>query len=278
MNIHTTAIVSKKALLGNNVRIMPYAYIDDDVEIGDNTIIGPHAVILRYTKIGANCKIHSHTVIGDLPQDITFKEAPTYVKIGNNNVIREGVTIHRGTKPESITEIGDNCYLMANSHVAHNVKIENNVIIANGALLAGYVEVGERTFISGNVLVHQFVRIGKIAMLSGGSAISKDVPPFCTTQGVSGNIILGLNIVGLRRAGILPEDRLALKRAFRTLYLSGINITEAINKIRKTETSKIVHEFCDFISSTKRGICVTRRTNRFTVDDSVDDFEKENLD
>jgi UDP-N-acetylglucosamine acyltransferase len=257
--IHPTAIINPKARLGVNISIAPYAFIDENTEIGDNSSIGPFSVILKYTQIKANCNIHSHAVIGDLPQDLTFKEAPSYVHIGGGTTIREGVTIHRGTKPETITEIGENCYLMVNSHIAHNVKVGNNVIMANGALLAGYVEVGERAFISGNVIIHQFVRIGRLAMLSGASAISQDVPPFCTTRGISGNIVAGLNTIGMRRAGIPQKERTALRRAFHILYFSGLKQKDAIKKILEQETSPLVKELCLFISQTKRGICTPKQ-------------------
>ncbi len=272
--IHPTAIIHPKAKLGVNIEVAPYVFIDAETEIGDNTTIGPFAVILKYTQIKANCKIHSHAVIGDLPQDLTFNDVPTYVKIGSGTTIREGVTIHRGTKPESFTELGENCYLMANSHIAHNVKLGNNVILANGALLAGYVEVGDRAFISGNVLVHQFVRIGRLAMLSGGSAISQDVPPFCTTRGASGNTIAGLNTVGMRRAGIQPADRTALRRAFHILYFSGLNIRDAVKKILEQEQSPLVKEFCNFVANTKRGICTTKHQKISSDAEEDETFEK----
>ncbi|MBU0715164.1 MAG: acyl-ACP--UDP-N-acetylglucosamine O-acyltransferase [Verrucomicrobia bacterium] len=255
MNIHPTVIVNPKAELGANVTIGPFCVIDADVKIGDNTRIGPHVTILPFTTIGAGCTIHAHAVLGDLPQDTAFKEdVVSYVRIGANCIIREGVTIHRGTKPETETVVGDGCFLMVNSHVAHNCRIGNNAILINGALLAGYVEVGERALISGNAVVHQFCRIGKLAMISGNSAISKDLPPFCIV-GISRNIIAGLNVVGLRRAGYGAPDRLAIKRAFHTLYQSGLNVSQATAKIRAESPSGAVLEFCEFVEQSKRGIC-----------------------
>lgn len=254
MNIHPTAIVNPKAELGANVTVGPFCVIDADVKIGANTRIGPHVTILSFTSIGAGCSIHAHVVLGDLPQDMAFKDVVSYVRIGANCTIREGVTIHRGTKSETETVAGEGCYLMANSHLAHNVRLGNQVILANGALLAGYVEVGDRVFISGNAVVHQFCRIGKLAMMSGNSALSKDLPPFCTIIS-SRNNVAGLNVVGLRRAGYGAPDRLAIKRAFHTLYQSGLNVSQATAKIRAESPTEAVLEFCEFVEQSKRGIC-----------------------
>ncbi|MCX6993872.1 MAG: acyl-ACP--UDP-N-acetylglucosamine O-acyltransferase [Kiritimatiellaeota bacterium] len=255
MNIHSTAIVNPKAELGANVTIGPFCIIDANVKIGDNTRIGPHVTILPFTTIGPGCTVHDHAVLGDLPQDLGFKaDTISYVRIGANCTIREGVTIHRGTKPETETVVGDGCFLMVNSHVAHNCRLGNNVILINGSLLAGYVEVGEHAIISGNAQVHQFCRIGKLAMISGNSAISKDLPPFCIV-GITRNIIAGLNVVGLRRAGFGAPDRLAIKRSFHTLYQSGLNVSQATAKIRAESPTAAVLEFCEFVEQSKRGIC-----------------------
>lgn len=255
MNIHPTAIVNSRAQLGANISIGPYCVIEADVKIGDNTLIGPHVTILPYTMIGAGCNIHANAVLGDLPQDTGFKDAVSYVRIGANCIIREGVTIHRGTKPETETVAGEGCYLMANSHLAHNVRLGNQVILANGALLAGYAEVGDRAFISGNAVIHQFCRVGRLAMLGGGGAISKDLPPFCTARYAHINEVAGLNIVGLRRGGVSAPDRMAIKRAFHTLYRSGLNVTQAVERIRAESPAGVVLEFCEFIEQSKRGIC-----------------------
>jgi len=255
MSIHPTAIVNPKAELGTNVTIGPFCVIDTAVKIGDNTRIGPHVTILSFTTIGAGCSIHANVVLGDLPQDMAFKDAVSYVRLGANCTIREGVTIHRGTKPETETVAGEGCYLMANSHLAHNVKLGNHVVLVNGALLAGYVEVGDSAFISGNCLVHQFTRIGKLAILAGGSAFNKDVPPFCKTQGLGANTVVGLNVIGLKRAGFGVPDRLAIKRAFHTLYQSGLNVSQATAKIRAELPTGPVLEFCEFVEQSKRGIC-----------------------
>ncbi len=265
MSIHPTAIVDPGAEIGNSVDISPFSIISDHVRIGDNTVIGPHAVILPFTSIGASCTIHTGAIIGDLPQDLAFDNAESYVRIGSGCVIREGVTIHRGTKSGTQTVVGDNCYLMAYSHLAHNVKLGNNVITVNGSLLAGYVEVGDKAFISGNCVVHQFVKIGRLAMLGGGCAIGKDVPPFCTTRSGWVNDIVGLNVVGMRRAGIDPAGRLEIKRAFKKLYLSGLNVSEAVAAIKRDQTSDYALEFCRFLETSSRGIC--KATTRLAHDD-----------
>ena len=254
--IHPSAIVDPGAKLGTEVSIGPFACVEADVQIGDGCVIGPHANIMQYTTLGAKCKIHAGAVLGDLPQDLSFSMCESRVNIGSNCVIREGVTVHRGTKPGTVTEIGNDCFLMAFSHFAHNVKLGRNIIVANGALLAGYVEVGDRAFISGNAVIHQFVRIGRLAMLGGGCGISKDVPPFCTMLPVALNSVAGINVIGMRRAGIGADERMAVKQAFKVLYLSGLNTSQAIGNIRNGgSVPASVLEMCAFIEASKRGIC-----------------------
>ncbi|WP_373542144.1 acyl-ACP--UDP-N-acetylglucosamine O-acyltransferase [Chamaesiphon sp.] len=254
MQIHPTAAIEPGAQIGANVSIGPFCYIRQDVKIGDNCILDAHVTLLPYTAIGRDCHLHSNVVIGDLPQDLAFKDEPSYVQIGDNCSIREGVTIHRGTKAGTVTTVGDRCLLMAYSHLAHNVQLGNDIIVANGALLAGYVEVGDRAFISGNCLVHQFVKIGRLVMMAGGSAAQKDIPPFCMTRSTTLNKIMGLNTIGLRRAGFTPEQRLTLKRAFRILYQSNLLIPEALLKLEAEFDSDLVREICDFIKDSQRGI------------------------
>lgn len=255
MSIHATAVVDKGARLGSNVSIGPFACVEKNTVIGDGAVLGPHVVIFQHTTIGAGCKIHAGVVIGDLPQDLSFKETESHVRIGAGCTIREGVTIHRGTKPGTTTEIGNECFLMANAHFAHNVKLGNSVIVANGVLCAGYVEVGDRAFISGNCAVHQFVKIGRLAMLGGLSAVSQDVPPFFITRPSSLNTIVACNIVGMRRAGLSSDERTQVRKAFSLLYRSGLNAHQALQQIRSTLNSGPVLELCEFIEQSKRGIC-----------------------
>jgi len=253
--IHKTAVVEPGAELGRDVAVAPFAFIEAGARVGDGAVIGPHASILKGVTIGAGCKVHDGAVVGDLPQDLGFTGGDSYVVIGANCMIREGVTIHRGTKPGTTTEIGDGCFLMSNSHYAHNVKLGKNVIVVSGALLAGYVEVGDRAFISGNCTIHQFVKIGRLAMLGGASGVSKDVPPFCTTKPMTVNTILGLNVVGMRRAGLNPDERGAVKEAFRLLYRSGLNVSQALAQMKPLFPSGPAAEFCAFVEASKRGIC-----------------------
>lgn len=255
MAIHPTAVIEPGAELGDNISIGAFSYVEAGAKLGKGCVLGPHVTIFRHTTVGAGCQIHAGAVLGDLPQDLAFKQEDSYVRIGHNCVIRENVTIHRGTKAGSVTEVGNECLLMAQSHLAHNVKLGNNVIVANGALLAGYVEVGDRAFISGNCLVHQFTRIGRLAMMSGASAVQKDVLPFCITRSVSPNTIMGLNVVGLRRAGFTPSDRRTLKQALMVIYNSGFNVSQAIAKLEQDFDSEYIEELCEFIRGSKRGIC-----------------------
>jgi UDP-N-acetylglucosamine acyltransferase len=261
--IHPTAAIDPGANIGDNVTIGPFCYIQDNVTIGDNCILDAHVTLFPYTSIGKNCHLHSNVVLGDSPQDVAFKDELSYVDVGDNCTLREGVTIHRGTKAGTTTKLGNNCLLMAYSHLAHNVQVGNNVIIANGALVAGYAEVGDRAFISGNCLIHQFARVGRLVMLAGGSAVHKDVPPFCMTRSTTLNKIMGLNTVGLRRAGFTSDERLIVKRAFRILYQSNLLIPEAIDKLEAEFDSDLVREICDFIKASQRGIAgyVRQRQN-----------------
>ena len=255
MRIHPTAVVDKGAQIGKNVNIGPFSCIEADTVIHDGVVIGAHVTILRHTTIGSGSRVHPGAIIGDLPQDLSFKEAISYVRIGCKCIIREGVTIHRGTKPDTATEIGDECYLMANSHFAHNVKLGKSVIVANGVLCAGYVEIGDRAFISGNCAIHQFVKVGRLAMLGGLCAVSQDVPPFFTTRPVSLNTIATCNVVGMRRAGIDAEGRNEVKKSFKLIYRSNLNVSQAVQEIRTTLHSGPAIEICEFIEKSKRGIC-----------------------
>jgi UDP-N-acetylglucosamine acyltransferase len=255
MSIHATAVIDPKAVIGKNASVGPFSFIDESVEIGDNAVIGSHVSILRHTTIGEGVRVHAGAVLGDLPQDLGFSGEPSYVKIGNRCTFREFVTIHRGTKPGTVTEVGDDCFLMANVHIAHNSKVGNRVIIANGTMLGGHVEIGDRAFVSGNVLIHQFVKIGRVAMVGGAAGLSKDVPPFCLVQSMGRNVVQGLNIVGTRRAGISPEERKQIKEAFKLLYLSGLNVTQAVDKLKTAFPTGPAAEFAAFVEQAHRGLC-----------------------
>jgi UDP-N-acetylglucosamine acyltransferase len=270
MSIHPTAVVSPGARIGAGVSIGAFTVVEDGVEIGDGCRIGPHVSLLRYTKLGANCRVHDGAVLGDLPQDLAFKDAVSFVEIGPGTTIREHVTVHRGTKENTVTRTGADCFLMANSHLAHNVQLGRRVILANGVLLAGYVEVGDGAFLSGNLAVHQFVRMGRLAMAGGGGTITKDVPPFCMTANSAYNRLVGLNSVGLRRAGMPADERMALRRAFRSLFLQRVSVRAAAQELIRENREGPVREIADFILSSKRGICAHRGRDRLPDDESPD--------
>jgi UDP-N-acetylglucosamine acyltransferase len=258
-NIHPTAIVEKGARLAEDAEVEMYACIASDTEIHEGCRIGPHVVIHPWTTLGKGCTVHAGAVLGDTPQDLGFKGVRSYVKIGEHCTIREGVTIHRGTDEESTTRVGNHCYLMANSHAAHNVELADHVILANGVLLGGHVKVGERVFVGGGSGIHQFNRIGRLAMVGGNSSISADVPPFFMTQPGDYNTIMGLNSIGMRRAGLTPADRNDVKWAFDTLYRKGLTVKEAVAAIEEKFESGPAREMAQFISEAKRGICTLKR-------------------
>ena len=218
MYIDKMAIVSPKAQVGENVYIGPFCVVGDNVKIGNNTRLIANVHIMGWTEIGDNNVFHPNAVIGDEPQDLAYKGDESYVIIGNNNVFRENTTVHRGTKAGSKTIIGNDCFFMAGAHIAHNCEVADKVIMVNNALLGGYVKVFSGAFISGGTAIHQFTRVGNMAMLSGLSAISKDLPPYCIADGRNG-AIKGLNLVALKRANIRGERLDALKQIFK---LQGI--------------------------------------------------------
>jgi len=204
--IHPTAIIHPRAKLAATVQVGPYAVIDEGVEIGPDCVIGPHVYLTGLTTIGAKNRFYAGCVIGEAPQDLKYAGEPTGLRIGEDNVFREHVTVHRSNQTTEETIIGSHNFLMANAHVAHNCHLGDSLILANGVLLGGHVTLNDRVFLSGNCIVHQFVRVGTLAMMQGGSAISKDLPPYTMAHEV--NTLCGLNIVGLRRAGLTPAERL----------------------------------------------------------------------
>jgi UDP-N-acetylglucosamine acyltransferase len=251
--IHPTAIIHSKARLDSSVEVGPYVVIDEGAEIGAECVIGPHVYITGRTTIGARNQIFAGCVIGEAPQDLKYRNEATGVRIGDENVLREHVTVHRSSKVAEQTSIGSHNFLMQHSHVAHNVVLGDYVILAGGALLAGYASVDDRAFISGNCLVHQFVRVGKLALMQGGSAISKDLPPFTIARGDNG--LCGLNVVGMRRTGMSAAERQEMKQLYRALFREGKNLRDAVAAARKKFASEPAKIMLDFIASSKRGIC-----------------------
>jgi UDP-N-acetylglucosamine acyltransferase len=252
--IHPTAIVHPSAQIAPSVKIGPYAIIDQEVQIGPGSSIGPYVYITGRTSIGSENRFFAGCVIGEAPQDLKYNNEPTGVKIGDRNIFREHVTVHRSNKSSEQTTIGSDNFFMQHAHVAHNVVVGNNTIIAGGALIAGHATIADRAFISGNCLVHQFTRVGTLALMQGGSAISRDLPPY--TIVMQENILCGLNIVGLRRAGLAASERLELKRLYRILFRSGLNLRPALEAARREFTSAPAVEFLNFVAESKRGICV----------------------
>lgn len=251
--IHPTAVIHPDAKLHPTAQVGPYAVIDGVVELGAGCVVGPHVHLTGVTSIGANNRFHAGCVIGDAPQDLKYKDEPTRLRIGEGNVFREHVTVHRSNKLSDDTVIGSNGLYMAHCHVGHNSILGDHVILANGATLGGHVTVGDRAFLSGNCLVHQFVRIGALALMQGGSAISKDLPPFCIARGDNG--VCGLNVIGLRRAGFSASDRLELKQLYRLIFREGRAFREALAEARAKFTSAPAKTFIEFAAATKRGLC-----------------------
>lgn len=263
LHISPLADVDPQAELGDDVQIGPFCVIGPHVRIGDRCRLDSHVVVTGHTAIGADNRFFPHCVIGAEPQDYSYCGSPTRVEIGEANMFREGVTVNRGAEKEDhVTRIGNHNLLLANSHVAHNCQIGDHVVIANGALLGGHVMVQERAFISGNCVVHQFVRVGTLAIMQGGSAISQDLPPFTVARGENG--ICGLNTVGLRRAGFTGEARLELKRLYHALFRGGKNLKLAITAARGEFSTPAAKVLLDFVAGAKRGVCadVGRDTER----------------
>ena len=252
--IHATAIVCKGAQLDPSVTVGPYAVIEEGVAIGPDCVIGPHCHFTGRTRVGAGNRFHAGCVIGDAPQDLKYKGDPTGLIIGDRNVFREHVTVHRSTRPEEQTVIGSGNFLMAHSHVGHNSSVGHNVILANGALLGGHVTVQDRAFISGNCLVHQFVRVGTLALMQGGSAISQDLPPYTVARGDNG--MAGLNVVGLRRAGVTAQQRLELKQVYRLLFRSGLPLKKALQEAGRPIPGSPASILIEFVAGAgTRGLC-----------------------
>ena len=260
MPIHPTALIDPRAEIHPEADIGPYVVIEGPARVGRGTRVLAHAVLTGESEIGDNNEIHMGAVIGHTPQDLAYKGGQSFVKIGHRNVIREHSQIHRGTTEGSATVIGNDNYLMHHSHVAHNCQLGNQTIIAGGALLAGYVQVEDQAFISGNCVVHQFVRIGTLAILRGLSRTSRDVPPFCIMDGT--HTVRGLNVVGLRRAGFSHERIYALKQAFTRLFRQKVNIRRAVEELRLEPCSPDVLYLLNFIEQSKRGVCFGPRNER----------------
>jgi UDP-N-acetylglucosamine acyltransferase len=253
-NVAATARVHPQARIGPQVQIGEFAIVEEDVEIGAHCRLDPYVYAKRWTSLGERNEISAGTVLGTDPLDKHFSGDRSYLRIGNDNIIREHYTISRGTQPESATEIGDGNYIMTSGHIAHNCKIGNNTVIASCALVAGHVEIEDQAFISGGVVIHQYSKIGQLAMIGGNSRVNLDVPPFFlyTDFNVRPN---GLNLVGLKRAGFTAEEIAALKAAYRILYRSGLQLKDALARITAELDTEHTRHLVKFIESSERGIC-----------------------
>ncbi len=257
--IHPTAIVDADAQIGADVGIGPFSIIGPQAVIGEKTTVQSHVVIEGEVVIGTGNFIGHGAIVGAPPQDVSFSpERKTRVEIGNDNIIREYCTIHRGSPDGSATKIGDKNFLMAGAHIGHNCLIGNNVIIANNSLLAGHVRVDDGAFLGGGSTFHQHMHAGRMVMVQGSSAFGKDLPPFVIAA--ERNCVFGVNVVGLRRAGFSAKDREQIKAAFKLVYLSGLNISQALGKAATMKFGAPAREFLDFVANAKkRGICPLKR-------------------
>jgi len=257
--IHPTAVVEPDARIGVDVEIGPFSVIGPHAVIGERTIVRSHVVIEGEVVIGSSNFIGHGAVIGAPPQDVSFSpERNTGVEIGDDNIIREYCTIHRGSAEGTVTKIGNKNFLMAGAHIGHNCVIGNNVIIANNCLLAGHVRVDDGAFLGGGSTFHQFMHVGRFVMVQGSSAFGKDLPPFVIAA--ERNSVFGVNVVGLRRAGFSVKDREEIKMAFKLLYETGLNVSQALEKAVTVKFGAPAREFFDFVANAKkRGICPLKR-------------------
>ncbi len=253
--IHSTAIIGKNVKLSDNVEVGPYTVIRGNVEIGEGTSVDSHVVIEGKTRIGKECRIYPGAVIGTPPQDLKCSGKDTEVVIGDKTIIREYVTVNRGTVDKGTTQIGSRVYIMAYAHIAHDCTVMDEVILANCATLAGHVTVYEQAIIGGLTPVHQFVRIGNLAFVGGGTRVVKDIPPYCKAAG-SPPRICGLNDVGLRRRNYSRQSRQRLKKIYRLVFRSGMNTRQAVRKIEGDSSFDFpeTERFISFIKNSKRGI------------------------
>ncbi len=253
--IHPTAIIDPSAEIDNNVTIGPYAIIKSDTSIGSGTTIGPYTTIENYVTVGENCQIFQYASIGGAPQDLKFHGEKTYLKIGRGSIIREFVTINRGTENGGgITEVGEENYLMAYTHIAHDCKTGKQVILANNSTLAGHITIGDNVTVGGLVAIHQFVQIGDFAYIGGKSAVVKDIPPYVIAAGDRATLH-GLNNVGLQRHKFSKSTLLQLKKAYRIFFRIGLTVKQASERV-KAEVDMIpeVKKFMNFIIESNRGV------------------------
>lgn len=258
MRIHSSAVVDPAAIVGADVRIGPLSVIEGNVIIGDGCQILAHVVIKDGTTLGPGNLVHEGAVLGGVPQHINVPERPGRLIVGAGNTFRENVTFHRAMTEDGETVIGDNNLFMVNAHVAHDCRVGNHTIFANNTMLAGHVTVGDRAYLSGAAAAHQFCRIGAYAMVGGQAHVNKDVPPFVTLDGLSSHVV-GINTIGLRRAGFSSEDIRQLKQAYRVIYRSALCWNDILKTLQEEFPEGVASLFYQFLSTTTRGIMAERR-------------------
>jgi UDP-N-acetylglucosamine acyltransferase len=254
MSIAPTARIDPRASIAPDVCIGDYCVIEPDVVIGAGCRLEPYVYVKRWTTLGEANEISAGTVLGTDPLDKNFTGARSYLRIGCRNKIREHYTISRGTQPESITEIGDDNYIMTSGHIAHNCKIGSRTVICSCALVAGHVEVEDGAFISGGVVVHQFSKIGALAMIGGNTRVNSDVPPYMLCSDFNA-AVKGLNVVGLKRAGFRHSDIAPLKKAYQILFRSRLKLDEALRRVEAECATEHTRHLVNFIRRSERGIC-----------------------
>lgn len=259
--IHPTAVISPAAELAENVVVGPYAVIEGPVKIGPDCVIRPHAVLVGPLTMGRGNTVFPGAILGERPQHLRYNSEPTSLEIGDHNIFREHVTIHRGTTHSRVTRIGSNNFFMANCHVGHDCVIGNRCVLTNGALVGGHCVVSDNVYLSGNSAIHQFVRVGRLAMLSGCSATTKDIPPFLINQAIDS--VAGINVVGMRRAGLSSDQITAVRRAFRILFRQGLPLSAAMDRMEQTLGAfDVIQEMLTFLRGCQRGINPMRERAR----------------
>lgn len=253
VSIHPTAVVHPTAVLAPGVALGPYCVVGERAFVGENTKVGPHAIIDDFTSVGRDCVIHAGAVVGGVSQDLKFQGDETYCVVGDRNVIREYVTINRATAAGDATRVGNDNLLMAYVHVAHDCDIGNRTILANGVTLAGHVVVEDDAFIGGMSGLHQFIRVGRMAMVGAMSRLVQDVPPYMLVEGHPPRVY-GLNTVGLRRKGLPPADRALLKTAYKQLYRSRASVAQALAAIRQLPRTESLEHLIGFVQASSRGL------------------------
>jgi len=255
--IHPTALVDPKAGIGKNVDIGPYSVVEKGVSIDEGTKIGPHVVVREGTQIGKRCQIYQFSSIGEAPQATAYRGEPTLLQVGDHNIMREFVTLHRGTvKGGGKTVLGNQNFIMAYSHIAHDCQVGNHVVMANGATLAGHILIEDHAIIGGLAAIHQFCRVGTHAIISGLTGVSQDVPPYMMASGDRAKLY-GLNSVGLKRHQFSEQEIKALKKAYRIIFRSGLTLEKAMKTVEEDDIFQLprVQHLLQFIQHSKRGIC-----------------------